>query len=153
MKCANCGAEFAEGNFCPECGTKYDEEEALAAELIRIEEEKKQKQLEIEKQTAEKQRLEDEKRELIAAKEEKRKDDDSKIMSAVSFAFGLGSVMCSFLILEDMSLERYGLGLSCISIILVMIYIRDRLLRRPIAIIALILDIIAIVKIILIHFR
>ena len=27
MKCKNCGNEF-EGNFCPECGTKVDSEQA-----------------------------------------------------------------------------------------------------------------------------
>ena len=25
MKCTNCGTEFEEGLFCPECGTKNDE--------------------------------------------------------------------------------------------------------------------------------
>ena len=32
MKCIKCGTEFFEGVFCPECGTKYDEDEAKIAE-------------------------------------------------------------------------------------------------------------------------
>ena len=27
MKCLNCGCEFTEGLFCPECGSKYNSEE------------------------------------------------------------------------------------------------------------------------------
>lgn len=30
MKCNNCGNEFMEGLFCPECGTKYTSEEILS---------------------------------------------------------------------------------------------------------------------------
>lgn len=39
MKCINCGTEFNEGIFCPECGHKYDEEE-----IARIEREKKERE-------------------------------------------------------------------------------------------------------------
>lgn len=28
MKCKNCGTEFKEGFFCPECGTKWDKQNA-----------------------------------------------------------------------------------------------------------------------------
>ena len=39
MKCKNCGTEFEEGVFCPECGTKYgnniqDEKEVKKEETI-----------------------------------------------------------------------------------------------------------------------
>lgn len=42
MKCNNCGFEFDEGIFCPECGTKYDEEKAkiIEAEELEIETQK-----------------------------------------------------------------------------------------------------------------
>lgn len=36
MKCDGCGAEFEEGIFCPECGTKYEKNE----ELVRIDSDK-----------------------------------------------------------------------------------------------------------------
>lgn len=37
MQCSNCGAEFDEGIFCPECGTRYHAENVIAlseADLI-----------------------------------------------------------------------------------------------------------------------
>lgn len=52
MKCFKCGYEFDEGMFCPECGTKFDAEEAkriederITLEKIKKEEERKQKEL------------------------------------------------------------------------------------------------------------
>ncbi len=50
MKCANCGTEFNEGLFCPECGTKYDEYESKLAELRKAEEERKRREQEKEEQ-------------------------------------------------------------------------------------------------------
>ena len=44
MKCKNCGAEFNEGVFCPECGTKVeielDKEESKRQEQNQIAREK-----------------------------------------------------------------------------------------------------------------
>lgn len=57
MRCFKCGTEFEEGFYCPECGTKYDEEKAIKAEAIRAEEEKKQREIELEKAKAEQERL------------------------------------------------------------------------------------------------
>jgi len=37
MKCVKCGCEFTEGIFCPECGNKYNAEEAAKIERERIE--------------------------------------------------------------------------------------------------------------------
>ena len=54
MKCANCGTEFNEGLFCPECGTKYDEYESKLAELRKAEEERKRQEQEIENQKRQK---------------------------------------------------------------------------------------------------
>ena len=64
MKCKNCGFEFDEGIFCPECGTKYDVEEARrqadelkAQEELHRQEEIKERELEVEKAKAEQERL------------------------------------------------------------------------------------------------
>ena len=54
MKCTKCGTVFEEGLFCPECGTKYDEEEAKLAE------QKERERAETER-LAEEQRKEEEK--------------------------------------------------------------------------------------------
>ncbi len=81
MKCINCGTVFEEGVFCPECGTKYDEEEIKRKEAEEQELEKKRKELEemkrektrrqAEEKRVEKEKLqqeEKEKRELELAK-------------------------------------------------------------------------------------
>ena len=64
MKCKNCGFEFDEGIFCPECGTKYDVEEAKrqadelkAKEKLHRQEKIKERELEVEKAKAEQERL------------------------------------------------------------------------------------------------
>lgn len=67
MRCAKCGCVFDEGQFCPECGTKYDAE----AEQ-KYEEELKQRR-EIEEQENQKRRDEEEK-----VKERKRQEEKEK---------------------------------------------------------------------------
>ena len=64
MKCKNCGFEFDGGIFCPECGTKYDVEEARrqadelkAQEELHRQEKIKERELEVEKAKAEQERL------------------------------------------------------------------------------------------------
>lgn len=61
MKCLKCGYEFSEGLFCPECGTKYDEEEAKKIEEKRIKEEQEEKEREEEKNRAYQAKIEKEK--------------------------------------------------------------------------------------------
>lgn len=64
MKCSNCGTEFGEGMFCPECGTKYkgalqdygretikEKEEAERLARERVEAERLAKKIELEKIT------------------------------------------------------------------------------------------------------
>lgn len=53
MKCLKCGYEFREGLFCPECGTKYDEEEAKRIEAEQFEAEEKKRGEEREKRELE----------------------------------------------------------------------------------------------------
>jgi len=67
MKCLKCGCEFQEGIFCPECGTRYDEEEAKKIEAERQEAENRRKE-ELKKLDEEK-RIQDE----IRRQEEKEK--------------------------------------------------------------------------------
>ena len=64
MKCIKCGTEFFEGVFCPECGTKYDEDEAKIAEKkeeekVKLEEEElvKVQEVELAKAKVEQERL------------------------------------------------------------------------------------------------
>lgn len=68
MKCPNCGFEFDEGVFCPECGTKCVEEPALTyEEKKQMEEEEKQKrELELAKAKADQERFAKEKAEKEA---------------------------------------------------------------------------------------
>ena len=61
MKCLKCGYEFSEGLFCPECGTKYDEEEAKRIEAQRIKEEQEEREREKEKEKAYQAQIEKEK--------------------------------------------------------------------------------------------
>ena len=82
MRCAKCGCVFDEGQFCPECGAKYDaeaeqkyeielkqrhDEEEKGKELKR-QEEKEKRELEKEKAKVEQERL---------AKERAEKDSES----------------------------------------------------------------------------
>ena len=82
MKCAKCGTEFHEGIFCPECGTKYDEEEAKKAEALRAEEENKQRELELEKAKAEAERLAKEQ----AEQEAKKAEEESRTFNGVLYS-------------------------------------------------------------------
>ena len=67
MKCKNCGTEFYEGVFCPECGTKYEDESVIVigenninnikeSEVIEPDENMKMK-LELEKEKTEQERI------------------------------------------------------------------------------------------------
>lgn len=102
MKCKNCGFEFEDGIFCPECGTnnsqisleeqeKVEEEKArkdaednarrmaeLEAEKARLELRQKEKEAEIAQTKLEQEKLEKEKREaerMVAEEKAKRKAD------------------------------------------------------------------------------
>ena len=44
MVCKQCGTEFYEGVFCPECGTKYSVESAASGQDINIKEEQNKQQ-------------------------------------------------------------------------------------------------------------
>ena len=66
MKCVKCGYVFDEGMFCPECGAKYDEEEA--------------ERIEAEQREAEKKRKEEEE---IRKEALKRKDEEKKVQDEI----------------------------------------------------------------------
>lgn len=95
MKCKNCGYEFDEGIFCPECGTKYDEEsEKEVKENIELveqiekdkQEEKEVRELELEKTKLELERLAVEKAaheaELARQENEKERIKQEKALKA-----------------------------------------------------------------------
>lgn len=59
MKCRKCGTEFEEGMFCPECGTRVEEEQSQ--KIIETEEKSVDPAIEIERQKTEQARIEKEK--------------------------------------------------------------------------------------------
>lgn len=70
MKCTKCGCEFSEGLFCPECGTKYNEEEAkIQQERLTKEREVELAQAKVEQERLAKERVEQE-AELLRQKNE-----------------------------------------------------------------------------------
>lgn len=78
MKCSNCGVEFNEGIFCPECGTRNDNENADATSDFNVENEKAD--VEKAKATAEKAKAEAEK---IKADAERVKAEAERAQAAV----------------------------------------------------------------------
>lgn len=76
MKCTKCGYEFEEGLFCPECGTKYDKDEAKRIEIEEEEAAKKRSAEEKLRQETLKQETEEKKiEEELRRREEKEKRD------------------------------------------------------------------------------
>lgn len=89
MKCNNCGFEFDEGIFCPECGTKYDEEEAKRIEAEKAEIEKKRiEELKVQEELQKKQEAEQREKDLAEAKEiERTKQEElSRTFNGVLYA-------------------------------------------------------------------
>lgn len=74
MKCNNCGADFSEGIFCPECGTKnLEAEQIFQKEQERQEEIAEQERLIEEKRKAE--RIAEEKAEIEKREQEREKQE------------------------------------------------------------------------------
>lgn len=74
MKCVKCGYVFDEGMFCPECGAKYDEDEAKRIETERLEAENKKEEEERLRKELLKKEAEDKKaQDEIRRQEEKEK--------------------------------------------------------------------------------
>lgn len=123
MKCRKCGTEFEEGIFCPECGTRVEQEivgkeeknlevsveiERQKTEQARIEKEKVEKELELTKQKIEQQKLEveqkkqqeneqkriHEKRDEDERRKKQRKiENEGKTMGILSLIAGICSLM------------------------------------------------------------
>ena len=105
MKCKNCGNEFTEGIFCPECGTKIDvSNDSKNVEVTKDEE--KVKELENQKSKEEVIVAEQPKRkqeealqekkieEQVRIENEKEKQNAGKPMAIASLIFGIISI-CS----------------------------------------------------------
>lgn len=114
MKCENCGTEFSEGVFCPECGTRIkpelsSEEHAKKQEAEQIakekaEEEKNNRELELAKQKTEQERIAKERAEkeaeaekarleLAQIEKEKREKKKGNAVETVALVFGIISLV------------------------------------------------------------
>ena len=89
MKCTKCGFEFDEGLFCPECGAKYDEEEAKRIENEALEQEKIRKEEEKKEEEEKKRKEEEEKaqRELELEKVKVEFYSSSIYMAIIAYRF------------------------------------------------------------------
>lgn len=80
MKCSNCGTQFEEGVFCPECGTKNEKIVQLTEKEIREKERQEIERKETERR--EKERLEQEQREKEKRLESERKEAEARAKEA-----------------------------------------------------------------------
>ena len=88
MKCKNCGTEFEEGVFCPECGMRI-ESELSPEEQARVNAERAKKEAEnIAREKAEQERLINEQ-----VKQNKKIENEGKTMAVLSLIFGIVSIM------------------------------------------------------------
>lgn len=92
MKCVNCGHEFYKGIFCPECGTKVDEEavkrdekEKRELELAKAKE-KAEQEVELVRLRNEQLRMEQEMEAKKQAEEEKKKEELTRTYNGILYA-------------------------------------------------------------------
>lgn len=85
MKCKNCGAEFNEGIFCPECGTRVDEDTNSEKNITAENQTKPSEQVKLQ---------EDDKRAEIETVNSPKKKSNGKGMAIASLIMGILSI-CS----------------------------------------------------------